>query len=313
MRDFPSCFGENGVQVADASCSSVFLSSKPSQNSVSCVYKCKLLGKSCLITITWSKSLMGQCLSVEIEDASHHHSIFRVDVKPSLFYRRKGSKSLETNSRRIQVSWDLSLAKFGSGPEPSEGYYIAVVSKGEMILLVGDLRREAFKKTGAVALLSSAPFISKREHVSGKGVYHTRAQFHDSGHVHDLRIECDAAAAAADDPVLLIRIDAKTVVQIRHLQWKFRGNAAFRVDGLPVQVYYDVHNWLFGHCLGNAVFLFHTNIPAEKTTWSCSNQQQPVDDSSWSCSGSFREAKVSSSSSSSGLDFSLILYASKSE
>ncbi|GFZ08857.1 hypothetical protein Acr_20g0006650 [Actinidia rufa] len=144
MRDFPSCFGESGVQIADSSCSSV---SKASQNVVTCVYKCKLLGQSCLITLAWSKTLMGQCLSVEIDDLLNH-CLCKMDVKPSLFSKRKGSKCLELiNSAKIELFWDLSSAGFGSGPEPVEGYYLAVVCEGEMVLLIGDLRREASKKT----------------------------------------------------------------------------------------------------------------------------------------------------------------------
>ncbi|XP_020552919.1 uncharacterized protein LOC105171343 [Sesamum indicum] len=301
MRDFPSCFGENGVQVADASCSSLGVS-KPSQNSVTCLYKCKLLGKSCLISIVWSKNLMGQCLSVEIDDASHQ-CICKVDVKSSLFSKRKGSRPLLVNSSKIEVFWDLSVAKFGSGPEPLGGYYVAVVFKGEMFLLVGDLRKEALKKTGAVASICSAVLISKREHISGKRVYGTKAQFCDNGQIHDLRIECDANSN--DDPCLMVRVDAKTVMRINHLQWKFRGNYTILVDGLPVEVFWDVHNWLFGPSLGSAVFMFQTSFSADKCWNSSSLCGSPA--SSWSCPGSFREAELP------GLGFSLILYAWKNE
>ncbi|KAK6130293.1 hypothetical protein DH2020_035965 [Rehmannia glutinosa] len=303
MRDFPSCFGENGVQVADASCSSV-VGSKTSQNSVTCVYKCKILGKSCLITIVWSKNLMGQCLSVEIDDTSHQ-CICKVDVKPSLFSKRKGSKCLEVNSSKIEVFWDLCLAKFGSGPEPLEGYYIAVVFRGEIVLLIGDLKKEAFKKTGAItASFSNATLISKREHISGKRVYGTKAQFCSNGRTHDIKIECDANCN--DDPCLVVRIDSKTVMQIKHLRWKFRGNYTILVDGLPVEVFWDVHNWLFGSNLGNAVFLFQSSLSAEKLWTGQSVCDSPV--FSWSCSESFREG-----SNLPGLGFSLFLYAWRNE
>ncbi|KAL1543244.1 hypothetical protein AAHA92_20246 [Salvia divinorum] len=261
MRDFPSCFGENGVQVADASCSSVS-GAKPSQNSVTCVYR---------------------------YDASHQ-CLCKVDVKPSLFSKRKGSKNLEVNSSKIEIFWDLSMAKFGPGPEPVQGYYIAVVCKGDMVLLVGDMRREALKKTGAVASLSSAIFISKKEHISGKRVFGTKAQFSDNGQIHDLKIECDASCS--DDPSLLVRVDAKTVMQVKHLQWKFRGNHTIFVDGLPVEVFWDVHNWLFGPSLGNAVFMFHSSLSAEKmwSTGSPSMCDSPA--FSWSCSESLRESNM---------------------
>ncbi|KAI8003271.1 hypothetical protein LOK49_LG08G02976 [Camellia lanceoleosa] len=168
ILDFPSCFGENGVQVADVSCSSV---NKASQNVVTCVYKCKLLGQSCLVTIIWSKNLMGQCLSVEIDDLLNQ-CLCKVDVKPSLFSKRKGSKCLEVNSCKIDMYWDLSSAHFGSGPEPVEGYYFAVVCKGELVLLIGDLRKEAFKKTNANPSLQCNVHFKEGTHFWEKGLWH---------------------------------------------------------------------------------------------------------------------------------------------
>ncbi|KAG8373063.1 hypothetical protein BUALT_Bualt12G0131800 [Buddleja alternifolia] len=307
MRDFPSCFGENGVQVADASCSSV-VGSKSSHNCVSCVYKCKLLDKSCLVTIVWSKNLMGHCLSVEIYDSSHGF-ICKVDVKFSLFSKRKGLKNLQVNSSKIEVFWDLSLAKFGSGPgsgsgaEPMEGYYIALVCKKEMVLVIGDLRKEAFKKAGAIASFSNTMFISKRENVFGKRVFVTKAQFCDNGKIHDLKIECDTSCS--DDPCLLVHIDAKVVMKVKHLRWKFRGNCSILVGGIQVEVFWDVHNWLFGSSLGNAVFMFQTSSSMEKL---CAGPS--VDDSSafsWKFSESLKESKYSD------VGFSLFLYCWKNE
>ncbi|CAA2967320.1 Hypothetical predicted protein [Olea europaea subsp. europaea] len=299
MRDFPSCFGENGVQVADASCSSVGLS-KASQNLVTCIYKCKLLGKSYLINIIWSKNMMGQCLTIEIEDL-YHNCLCKVDVKPSLFTKRKGSKCLEVYSCKIEVFWDLSLAKFGSGPEPVEGYYIAIVCKMEMVLVIGDLRKEAFKKTSSIPSFSSAILVSRREHIFGKKVYVTKAQFSDNGKVHDVKIECDGS----NDACLVIRIDTKPVMQVKNLRWKFRGNYTILVDGLPVEIFWDVHNWLFGPGLGNAVFMFQTCWSAENL-WS----SQTLSDHSifsLSCSDSFMQSKLP------GPSFSLFLYAWKNE
>ncbi|CAA3028167.1 Hypothetical predicted protein [Olea europaea subsp. europaea] len=301
MRDFPSCFGENGVQVADASCSSVGVS-KASQNLVTCTYMCKLLGKSCLMNFVWNKNLMGQCLSVEIDDLSHQ-LICKIDVKPSLFSKWKGSKCLDVNSCKIEVVWDLSLAKFGSGPEPLEGYFVAVVCKGEMVVLIGDLRKEAFKKTGVASSISSSIFLYKREHIFGKRVYGTKAQFCNNGPIHDLKIECDTNGI--DDPCLVVRIDTKQVMQVEHLQWKFRGNYTILVDGLPVEIFWDVHNWLFSPSLRNAVFMFQTCLSAEKMWKSQTASDRTV--FSWNGSKSFRDSK------SPGLGFSLFLYAWKTE
>ncbi|CAN1336626.1 hypothetical protein LINPERPRIM_LOCUS37228 [Linum perenne] len=50
---------------------------------------------------------------------------------------------------KFQIYWDLSRTKFGSGPEPQSGFYIAVVADREIVLLVGDLAQEAWGKTKA--------------------------------------------------------------------------------------------------------------------------------------------------------------------
>ncbi|KAF7805194.1 uncharacterized protein G2W53_044305 [Senna tora] len=288
MRDFPSCFGENGVQVADSSSSSN--TSKTAQNLVTCVYQCQIRGRSCLITITWSKSLMGQGLSVGIEDSSNQ-CLCKVDIKPWLFSKRRGCKSLEAYSCKIDVYWDLSSAKFGTCPEPLEKFYVGVVIDRQMVLLLGDLRKEAFKKTNAIPLPSHAVFVAKREHVFGKKVFATKALFCDNGQTHDLVIECDTITVS--EPRLVIRIDSKTVMQVKRLRWKFRGNHTISVDGVAVEVLWDVHNWLFGSSLGNAIFMFRTCVSADKL---------------WSFSQRFPETKLQQS-----LGFSLVLHAWKND
>ncbi|XWS76387.1 hypothetical protein CRYUN_Cryun01aG0171900 [Craigia yunnanensis] len=302
MRDFPSCFGENGVQVADSSASSSS-SAKAGQNVVTCVYQCKLHGRSCLITIAWTKNLVGQGLSVAIDDSANH-CLCKVDIKPWLFSKRKGTKHLEVDSGKIDICWDLSNARFGSGPEPVEGFYLAVAFDQEMLLLLGDLKREAYKKIDTSASLNSdAVFIAKREHIFGKKFYGAKAQFYDKGQIHDVIIECDTVDFK--DSCLVIRIDSKTVMKVKQLKWKFRGNHTILVDGLPVEVFWDVHNWLFGNAMGNAVFMFQTCLSAEKL-WT----SQSIFDPSvltWSYSQKFRDHQVQ------GIGFSLILYAWKHE
>ncbi|KAM0943654.1 hypothetical protein DsansV1_C13g0124461 [Dioscorea sansibarensis] len=287
MRDFPSCFGENGVQVADSSSSS----NKTAQNLVTCLYQTQLSGHGCIITVTWSKSLMGQALSVAIDDATNQ-CICKVDIKPWLFSKRKGSKSFGADNAKADIHWDLSAAKFGSGPEPLENFYVAVTFDLEMVLLIGDLTKEAYRKTNACPPPSNAVFIAKREHVFGKKLYCTKAQFCDNGQVHDIIIDCETLGLK--DPCLEIRIDKKRVMQVKRLSWKFRGNQTIVVDGLPVEVFWDVHNWLFGMPTGNAVFMFQTCLSTDKLL--------PL-----SCSQVIRESQLQ------GLAFSLILHAWRNE
>lgn len=303
MRDFPSCFGENGVQVADSSSSST--SSKAAQNLVTCVYQCNLQSGLCFITITWTRNLMGQGLSVEIDDSANN-CLCKIEIKPWLFSKRKGCKSLEVNSTKIDIYWDLSNAKFGSGPEPMEGFYLAILFNQEMVLLVGDLKEEACKKIEAipVSFPINTTFVSKREHIFGKKYYGVKAQFSDQGKKHDITIECDTVGLR--DPCLMIKIDSKTVMQIKRLKWKFRGNSTIMVDGVPVEVFWDVHNWLFGNATGNAVFMFQTFHSAENL-WT----SQSIFDSSVLSSNCY--SQLSRDTQLQGLGFSLVLYAWKNE
>ncbi|KAL3814688.1 hypothetical protein ACJIZ3_015956 [Penstemon smallii] len=306
MKDFPSCFGENGVQVADFSSFSPSNVSRVPQNTVTCVYQCILRGKSCCITVTWSKNLMGQSLSVGVDDKMTNHSVFKVDIKPWLFSaKKKGSKILQANdSCKIDVYWDLCSAKFGSGPEPLEGFYVGIVFGKQMVLLLGDMRKEALKKTGAAPSPCFAVFVSKREHIFGKRLFSTKAKFYDISH--DLVIECDTSGGGANEPILAIRLDNKLMVQVKRLRWKFRGNQTIFVNGLAVEVFWDVHNWLFGQTsIGSGVFMFKTKTREEKLFPLCDDDPHKLH---WSSSHQrFRDSQLQSPG------FSLILYAWKNE
>ena len=242
---------------------------------------------------------MGQGLSIGIDDSTHQ-CLCKVDIKPWLFSKRKGSKSLEVDSTKIDMFWDLTCAKFGHGPEPLEGFYLAVMFSGEVVLLLGDLKREAYKKIDSDPVRSNAIFVAKREHIFGKKFYVAKAQFCDKGQTHDVAIECDTIGL--NDPSLVIRIDSKQVMVVKRLKWKFRGNNTILVDGLPVEVFWDVHNWLFGNSMGNAVFMFQTSLSAEKM-WA----GQSVFDDRSALTWSTRDCQ------SQGLGFSLMLYAWKNE
>ncbi|XP_071909554.1 uncharacterized protein [Coffea arabica] len=151
---------------------------------------------------------------------------------------------LEANSTAIDIYWDFSSAKFGFGPEPLEGFYLAVAFNQELVLLLGDLQKDVYKKIGPSPVASNAVFIAKRERIFGKRVYTTKAQFCDHGPIHDIEIECDTGGI--NDPSLAISLDSRAVLQVKRLRWKFRGNQTILVDGLPVEVFWDVHSWFLG-------------------------------------------------------------------
>uniref|UniRef100_A0A2C9W883 DUF868 domain-containing protein n=1 Tax=Manihot esculenta TaxID=3983 RepID=A0A2C9W883_MANES len=105
----------------------------------------------------------------------------------------------------------LFRAKIGSGPESQSGFYVAVVVDREIILLVGDLTKQS---------LSTATESTPQR---------------------DISIDC----TANNDARLCFSVDNKRVLQIKRLKWKFRGNEKIEVDEVPIQVSWDVYNWLF--------------------------------------------------------------------
>ncbi|KAJ9670199.1 hypothetical protein PVL29_026628 [Vitis rotundifolia] len=170
------------------------VSRSTTQNLVTCICSYKLGAKSYLIIITWSKSLVSQCLSIEINDYMNY---------------------FEINSIQVDIYWDLSLAKFEYWLEPLECFYLAIVFNREIKL------------------------------------YDTKSQFQGNGQNYNLSIECDTIGV--NNPFLIICIYSKTVMQVRHLRYK-----------RPVEVLWDVHNWLFGPTIGNAIFIFQTYSSTEK-------------------------------------------------
>ncbi|TVT97553.1 hypothetical protein EJB05_57183, partial [Eragrostis curvula] len=256
MRGFTSCLSQSSVQVAHSS-------SSGGQNMVQCAYLAHLRGKPCRVTVTWSKVPLGQALSISVDDYSNK-CLCKAEVKPWLFSKRKGSKVVEMQGDgNLEITWDLSNAKFGAGPEPIEDFYVALVCDLEAVLVLGDMKNnEEDRAVSPDALHSDAVMIARKEHIYAKKVYSAKARFLDIGQVHHISIECDTAGVR--DPCLEIRIGKKRVLQVKRLAWKFRGNQTIYVDGLPVEVLWDVHDWLFGSSSGCAVFLFQSGQSMDK-------------------------------------------------
>lgn len=298
MHDaLPSCFGEYGVQVVDISAGN----NKMTQNLVTCLYQTKLAGKCRPLSITWCKNLMGQGLSVNVDVDQH---LCKVDMKPWMFWKKQGSKSFEVDANKVEVYWDLSSAKYSCGPVPTEGFFVAVVSDEEVVLLLGDMFNEAYKKTRARPATIEAILVSRSEHVFGKKYHTTKARFGEGGKAHEIVIECQIGPTS--EPRLYVRVDRQIVVQVKRLMWKFRGNQTIIVDGNPVEVFWDVHNWLFNPRVGHAVFMFQTCLSSDKP-WlkevaACSSVLQ------WPGTYSFKDKESSGPSG-----FSLLLYAWKNE
>ncbi|KAH7420836.1 hypothetical protein KP509_13G025100 [Ceratopteris richardii] len=187
-------------------------------------------------------------------------------MNPWSFWNRYGVKSIEVSGHKVDVFWDLSNAKYAYGPEPKEGFYVAVVSNEEMVLLLGDKVKEAYKQTRARPPTIEPALMSRKEHVFGNKQFFAKAQFSDSGKAYDIVIECQTNTPK--DPYLYITVDKQLVVQVKNLEWKFRGNQTVFVDGIPVEVFWDVHNWIFNSPgntnKSNAIFIFQASTEPEK-------------------------------------------------
>ncbi|XP_061341040.1 uncharacterized protein LOC133287439 [Gastrolobium bilobum] len=210
-----------------------------------------------MVSLTWSRSIMGRSLHVHL----HHHAFdsppvpslssasFHLHIKPFIFWKKHGTKKLSPNTH---LFWNLSKAKFGSGPEPNSGFYVAVVVDNEMTLLVGDSSKDAYAKSKAHEPKNSQFLVLKREHVFANKIYSTRARF--GGRTREIQIDC----GGRDYSRLCFSVDGEKVLQIKRLKWKFRGNERVEVDGVPIQISWDVYNWLFekGNSDGHAIFMF---------------------------------------------------------
>ncbi|KAB2012658.1 hypothetical protein ES319_D09G105800v1 [Gossypium barbadense] len=138
----------------------------------------------------------------------------------------------------------------------------------EIGLVLGDMAEETvtkkFKNATPVAKVS---LISRQEHCSGTTLYSTKAQFCDTGILHDILIRCSGEHEGLKHPVLSVCIDKKTVIRVKRLQWNFRGNQTIFVDGLLVDLMWDAYDWFFNPVTGSAVFLFRTRSGLDSRLW----------------------------------------------
>ncbi|GLT29096.1 hypothetical protein SLA2020_039820 [Shorea laevis] len=313
----PACFS-SGERPADDSAAvtrsgqSVFMS----------VYRTKVADQCRLITITWCKNLLVHGLSVSVEGPEGESQYTcKVELKPWYFWRKQGSKRFVVEGKAVDVFWDLKAAKFNGETEPSSEYYVAVVCDEEVVLLLGDLKKDAYRKTGCRPTLIDPILVSRKEHVFGKKKFSTRVKFHEKGRFHEISIECKnrtttigIALGGGVEPEMEIRIDGHMVLHVKHLQWKFRGNESIHMNKLRVEVYWDVHDWLFSPGLRHALFIFKPTILS-----SPSKSSSPLFSSS-STPKTLLSSQTQSYSSLEGLnagggssEFSLFLYAWKVE
>ncbi|GER45018.1 hypothetical protein STAS_21944 [Striga asiatica] len=221
------------------------ITNKTAQTTVTCVYQAHISGFWRNVTILWAKNLMNYSLSISIDSTEQENLVYtsKIDLKPWHFWAKKGYKTLDVDGCQLDAYWDLRSAKFASGPEPSSDYYVALVSEEEVVLLLGDLKKKAYKRTKARPTLVEPMIFYKKENVFGKKSFSTRARFDQRRKEHEIVVE--SSITGPREPEMWISIDGIVLVHVKNLQWKFRGNQTVLVNKVPVQVYWDVHAWLF--------------------------------------------------------------------
>ncbi|KAI8557938.1 hypothetical protein RHMOL_Rhmol04G0049700 [Rhododendron molle] len=218
---------------------------KTAQSSVTCVYQTHIAGFWRNVTVLWCKNLTNHSLTISVDsvETDSHHSC-KIDLKPWQFWCKKGNKTFEVDGDQVEIYWDLRSAKFSGGPEPCSDFYVALVSDEEVVLLLGDYKKKAYKKTKSRPALVEALLFYKKEHVFNKRSFSTRAKF-DPKKSEEHEIVVESSTAGPRDPEMWISIDGIVLIHVRNLQWKFRGNQTVLMNKLPVQVFWDVHAWLF--------------------------------------------------------------------
>src|SRR5262249_7272015 len=70
------------------------------------------------------------------------------------------------------------------------------------------------------------------------------------------------------DPEMWISVDGFEVIRVMNLHWRFRGNENLSVNEMPVQIFWDVHDWLFNSSgtTGHGLFIFKPGELEEECT-----------------------------------------------
>ncbi|CAK9150523.1 unnamed protein product [Ilex paraguariensis] len=188
-------------------------------------------------------------------------------IHQPLVGRRKAANHSFDNSK-FEIIWDFSAAKYSAGPEPIVGYFVLIMVDSELGLALGDMSEEASaKKLKLGTKIAKFSLVSRQENILGKALYSTKAQFCDNGAVHEILIRCRGENEGQKHPALSVCIDKKTVILVKRLQWNFRGNQTIFVDGLMVDLMWDVHDWFFNSALGYTVFMFRTRSGMDSRWW----------------------------------------------
>ncbi|KAJ6790546.1 Uncharacterized protein M6B38_249055 [Iris pallida] len=282
------------------------------QTAISSLYRTRLTAthKDVLTKITWSQSPhTGTVLSVGVDvndhpnPRSHRRQWDPNSISSHILRKVKGSQSFLSGRSVVLLYWNyysvaaaaaaMANSKMNSGPElpVTKLFYVIVLVDAVPALSLGDLSGEFMKKqlnrSSAGPVAADTDFsilVGRREQVVWKSSYSTRARFGDGGGSkdHDIVIR-----TCKGDAELVVVVDKKEVVHVRRLQWNFRGNQTIFLDGLAVDMMWDVGNWWFGSPPGgsHAVFLFRRRSALQSRLWLDEEEEEVVEERERGISG----------------------------
>ncbi|MBA0759872.1 hypothetical protein Gotri_022684 [Gossypium trilobum] len=271
MRSIASCYNEHAIKVSDSYCSRPsnqpcltpnFTPSTP--NTVKCIYKAKICSqRNLLIALTWCNNLLGRGLTIAVGETPS-----KLDPNSHHLSKNKGSRTFKACNSEIEVFWDVSNAQYMNGPEPSTRFSLFVLVDSQLCLSLGDIihTNNEEKATSNFSLVSRTEVF-----IGTTSVYSTKAQFCEEGLVHEILIKCNEEYEEKQkvwrNPELCVTIDKKKVFQVKRLRWNFRGNQVIFLDGLLIDMMWDLHDWLFNRTSKCAVFMFRTRSGLDSRLW----------------------------------------------
>lgn len=274
MRNIATCYSEHAIKISDSYCSGPNSNHSvippnliPSiQTSVICIYKTAKLHnkKQFLIEFIWC-DLIAKGFIISLSDHLSPPFLFN-HQNAGQFRKLKGLEKYESFGSKIEVFWDLSNAKYEQdGPEPNKGFYISVLIDSELGLKLGDLKDDI--EDISINGVTQFSLISRSEHFSGGGLFSTKVRFCEIGEIHNIVIKCIGDDKGVKNSLFSVSIDGKDVIQVKRLQWNFRGNQTIFIDGLLVDMMWDLNDWLFNLKSGYGVFMFRTRSGLHSRLW----------------------------------------------
>ncbi|XP_073042139.1 uncharacterized protein [Primulina eburnea] len=277
MKNISICYSEHAIKVSNSYCSGSsnkdFISSiltHSIQTAVTCIYRVKASNqREFFVRLRWLDRLNNKGFAFGICD--HPLSLDRISKNSRILRKSRGTEAFKSCDSAIEIYWDFSQAKFESGPEPINRFYLVTILDSEVGLILGDMEQEilGIKERVSPTKIGESALVSRSESFSGDAVYSTRAKFCETGTWHDVLIKCfgDDGVTLRKNPALYVYMDKKMVIEVKRLRWNFRGNQTIFLDGLLVDLMWDVHDWIFRPCLGCGVFMFRTRSELDSRLW----------------------------------------------